>query len=137
MKSIFILLFVALSLGVSAQTTLTQAQVDSLKTDTKFQTYLGDQIFTKVVYYVGLSSYSDLQTAKNTIYSRYLRTNANVVYGDATLSQFMLVQMAVRGLDKGDNAVQSSAANKVISYLNGGGIGFLVDDYFVEKTKNY
>lgn len=138
MKKLLFLLLMAIGTAGMAQTALMQSQLDSLKTDPVFLNYLGDQIMNKVANYKGMSSASDLQTVKNIVYARYLAVNGQVVYGDSNLTQFIIISMITRGLANGDNGTSGSATKKSIAYLNGSNrYGFLVDDYFLEKTKNY
>ena len=119
---------------------LTQAQKNTLKTDSVFRQYLADSIISQAEFYLGLNDFNSTQNALNYVYSRFLRTNPTNPVNDPNLVEYMIVQMSVRGIANYDNTNSNdSLANQTITYLSGTGtpIGFIVSDYFVEKTKNY
>lgn len=122
-----------------AQVTLTQANEDSLKNDPLFQAFLVNQIIGKVRYYVGLTAAADTQTMKNFVYALTLQSNPNLPNSDPTLVAYCLIRMAVRGLNKLETAGGGSIADQTIAYLTGGGspIGFIMDDWFAQKTKDF
>jgi len=121
-----------------ALTQLTQADKDSLKADPNFKAFLVNQVRAKAENYLGLNDFPSQQQALNLAYSRAIRSNLDMVASDSHLVDFMLIQMAVRGLAQYDNSVQGTITDKTTAYLAGAGtpVGFIVDDYFIEKTKN-
>lgn len=122
-----------------AVVTLTQADEDTLVGDASFQAFLVDQIIAKVRYYVGLASAPDVQTMKNFVYALTIQNNPNLPNEDITLVAYSLIRMAVRGINKKDTAVGSGVTANTIGYLTGAGtpIGFIVDDWFINKTKAF
>jgi hypothetical protein len=117
---------------------LTQANKDTLKSDPNFKSFLVNQVRAKAENYLGLADFPSQQQALNLGYARAIRTNLDIVASDAHILDFMLIQMAVRGLAQYDNAAQGTITDQTIAYLSGAGtpVGFIVDDYFIEKTKN-
>lgn len=119
---------------------LTQVQKNQLRTDTTFRQYLADSVISQAEFYLGLNDFNSQQNALNYAYSRFLRTNPSDPFNNPNLVDFMIIQMSVRGLANYDNTNGSDTiTNQTITYLSGIGspIGFIVSDYFAEKTKNY
>lgn len=136
---ILILFFGLISFLGSAQTTLTQAQTDTLLSSSIFRQYLTDIITNQAVYFLGQNSF-DKTSADSYHYARLIRSNPNLISGDNNLNAYMLIQMAIRGLNKSDNATTGSVQKKVQVYLNTGNPApkdYIIADYFADKTKNY
>lgn len=115
---------------------LTQANKDELKEDASFRKFLADSIMFQATYLLGLSAFDSQANAQAFVYSKKLREAPTTVKNDPYLVEYCLIQMQIRGLAKLDSDTVGSVADQTISALTSG-VGYLVADYFAEKTKEY
>lgn len=129
-----------LSLTAICQTTLTQAEKETLSTDATFKNYLIASILGDdtggAAYLLNLNSFASVDQAKAYYYSKKIEENNSIVAGDANLVSTILLRMTQTVVDKRNAGSPGTLVADTIAYLGGASrIDALVQYYLVLRAE--